>query len=171
MKRKAKRHRVVVLEDTNIPKEAKRCCRACTKRSNSRQDSQPTFAQNLQRRWEDRSPCIAQSIGTCHPCELLYDYGIRVHYVCKYLYSSQISQIMSFSFDTSNFTYGFLVFYFLSLYYFWCSSVLVFLLKPGAPWPVQILEGHFASNLRDSGLTRHWERASYWLASELHAWI
>ena len=58
VKRKAKRHRVVVLEDNSIPKKAKRRCPACTKRSNSRQDSQPTFAQNLQRRREDHSPLL-----------------------------------------------------------------------------------------------------------------
>ena len=51
---------------------------------------------------------------------------------------------MSFSFDTPNFTYVFVIFcfFFRGLYYFWCSSVLVFLLKPGSP--AQILEGHFA---------------------------
>ena len=49
VKKKAKRHRIVVLEDNNIQEEAKNCSPACTRRSNRRQDSQPTL-QNLQRR-------------------------------------------------------------------------------------------------------------------------
>ena len=94
VKKKAKRHRIVVLEDNNIQEEAKNCSPACTRRSNSRQDSQPTL-QNLQHRWEDRSPCIAESIGTCYPCELIYDYGVDgsqslFHFFKSLLYKKEL---------------------------------------------------------------------------------